>query len=274
MNIEEHNTPVVENAIIETLKELMDLNDPGTADAARLRSLVSYFLDRGNTMLLKYHSTDIKDILPNQSSFTGTQLNNESAKAGRSEDAVDNEMVRSLRKKKIYRLTYYRKAYEGLKDTEIHKGWIDLLTEIYDEDKALNEIFLRLVEEQKKATITSAKTLQEKTGITRLGYDKSNEKEEARRQMEHVFTSAMRYRYETTLEEMLVRGEKYSHLAESEPAKFHLPDSDKEDSIEEAIYNFFELGDTSAGKKDIEEIAKSIGAPAEVVLRSTQRHTL
>ncbi len=274
MNIEEHNTPIVDNAINETLKELLNLNIAESIATERLGFLLNYFMDRGSMQLLKYLRIDTNDILPNQSNYNDTELFKEIVKDNGSEDILSNEMVRALRNKKAYRRTYYRKVYQGLKDTEIHKGWIDLLTEIYEDDKALNEIFVRLVEEQRNITIASAKALQEITGIYRLGYDQSHEKVKARRQMEHVFTSAMRYRYEKALEEMLDGGEKYSDLLKTAPAKFNLPDSHKEDAIQEAIYNSFELGDTPTIRPNIEDVAKAIGAPLEVVLRSSQRHNI
>ncbi len=274
MNIEEHNTPVVDNAINETLKELQNLNKAGPIETERLRFLITYFIDRRSMQLLKYQSIDASDIFPNRSNYNDTELYKEIVKDNSPEDVQSNEMVKALRNKKTYRRTYYRKAYQGLKDTEIHKGWIDLLTEIYEDDKALNEIFVKLVEEQRNVTITSAKALQEITGIYRLGYDQSHEKVEARRQMEHIFTSAMRYRYEKALEEMLDGGEKYSDLIKTDPAKYHLTDSDKEDAIQEAIYNSFELGDTPTIRPNIEDVAKAIGASFEVVVLSSQRHNI
>jgi hypothetical protein len=267
MNIEEHNTPVVDNAITETLKELLNLNKTGSVAAERLRFMVHYFIDRGSSQLLKYQSIYKDDILPNRSNYNDTGLFRDIVKDNSPEDVQNNEMVRALRNKKIYRLTYYRKAYEGLRDTEIHKGWIDLLTEIYEDDKALNEIFVRLVEEQRKVTITSAEALQESIGMYRLGYDKSNEKENARRQMEHIFTSAMRYRYEKALEEMLEGGKEYSDLLKTVPAQFNLPEGCKEDAIDEAIYYYFELGDPTM-RPNSEDVAKAIVAPPEVVQRS------
>lgn len=274
MNIEEHNTPVVDNAINETLKELLNLNIAEPIVTERLGFLLNYFIDRASMQQLKYHSIDINDILPNRSIYNDQELFKEIEKENSPEDVQSNEMVRALRNKKTYRQTYYRKVYQGLKETEIHKGWIDLLTEIYEDDKALNEIFVRLVEEQRNVTIASAKTLQEITGIYRLGFDKSNEKEEARRQMEHIFTSAMRYRYENALEEMLDRGHQYGNLLKTAPAKFNLSDSHKEDAIQEAIYNSFELGETPTIRPNIEDVAKTIGAPLEVVLQSSQRHNI
>jgi hypothetical protein len=274
MNIEEHNTPVVDTAINETLKELLNLNKAEPIDTERLGFLLNYFIDRGNIQLLKYQSIDTNDIQPDYNNYQDTEPYKEIIKDNNPEDILNNEMVRALRNKKIYRRTYYRKVYEGLKDTEINKGWIDLITEIYEDDKALNEIFVRLVEEQRKVTITSAKALQENTGIYRLGYDKNHEKEEARKQMEHLFTSAMRYRYEKALEEMLDGGEKYSDLLKIAPAKFNLPDGHKKNAIEEAIYNSFELGDTPTIRPNVEDVAKAIGAPFEVVLRSSQRHNI
>ena len=274
MNIEEHNTPVVENALNETIKELLNLNKTENKETERLGFLLNYFIDKGSIEPLKYLRIYTKDILPNRSNYTDTELPMELVKDSRPEDILSNEMVRALQNKKTYRRTFYRKAYQGLKDTEIHKGWIDLLTEIYEDDKALNEIFVRMIEERRKVTITSAKALQEISDISRLGFEKNNEKEEARRQMEHVFTSAMRYRYEMALEEILEGGGKYSDLLKTIPAKFNLPESDKEDAIEEAIYNSFELGDTPTLRPNLEDLVKSIEAPFEVVLRSSQRHNI
>jgi predicted transcriptional regulator len=84
----------------------------------------------------------------------------------------------------------------------------------------------------------------------------------------------MRYRYEMALEEMLDGDGKYSDLLKTSPGKFNLPENHKEDAIEEAIYNSFELGDTPAIRSAIEDVAKAIGAPFEVVLRSSQSHNI
>jgi hypothetical protein len=270
MNIEEHNTPVVDNAISETLKELLEIIKTKPIEKDRLGFLLNYFIDRRITQLLKYQVMDKSDQNPNRSNYENEGLSEKIEK--NSADLRSDEMVRALQNKKTYRQTYYRKAYEGLRDTEIHKGWSDILTEIYDEDKALNEIFVRLVEEREGVTITTAKALQEITCIYRLGFDKNFEKEEARSQLEHVFNYAMKYRYERALEEMLDGGGKYSDLVKTDPTKFYLPDNIKEDAIEEAIYNSFELGDTSAMKPALMEIAKATGVPYEIVLRSSQRH--
>ena len=51
------------------------------------------------------------------------------------------------------------------------KTYEDLFTEIYQDETYLNEIFVRLVEETEGVAITSAKQLQELTGITEIyGY--------------------------------------------------------------------------------------------------------
>ena len=56
------------------------------------------------------------------------------------------------------------------------------------------------------------------------------------------------------------------------PAEFNLPDSHQEDAIQEAIYNSFELGETPTVRPNIEDVAKAIEAPVDVVLQSSQRH--
>lgn len=271
MHIDEHNTPVVDNAIIETLKELLERQKTMPAEKDRLGFLLNYFTDKRSTQLLKYRAAGQRYLSPNRSDYGDPEPVRKAERDN--EDIMNDVMVRALQNKKIYRHTYYRKAYEGLRDTEVHKGWSDLITEIYEDDKALNEIFVRLVEEKEKTTIASAKALQEITGIHRLGYDKNFEKEEARRQMEHVFASAMRYRYERFLEEILDGGGKYSDLVRTDPAAFHLPESYREDAVREAIYNSFELGDTPPDMPDLTGIANAVGAPYEIILQSGRRHS-
>jgi len=149
----------------------------------------------------------------------------------------------------------YKRSYEELKTLGDQDStyWTDLLQEIYEDEAYQNEIFVRLVEEQYKVEITSAKQLQELTGITALYnyWDKgkgflsdeeaialakkqnkplksykatpAQSKAEATRQLQEIFTTAMYYRYSKTLEGMLEAGATYKDLLQLDPKQFNLP---------------------------------------------------
>jgi hypothetical protein len=189
---------------------------------------------------------------------------------------------------KLYKDTYHRLkalAQEG-------KSYGDLFTEIYSDTTYLNELFVRLVEEQEGVVITSAKQLQELTGITELySYfdsdkgedvyytgDREPTKEEAQeiahRQIEGAFTMAMSYRYSNAMENILQAGGKYSDLLKVKPSYFNLPDTwegclptDQYSSILWAIEHTFALAEpNSSHRPDLKTVAKEIEAPYSVLM--------
>ena len=197
------------------------------------------------------------------------------------------EAVEAILKSPEAKDELYKKCYERLKaSSETNTTWGDLFTEIYEDEDYLNEIFVRLVEEQEGVEITSAKQLQELTGITELYPEMNKPKEErtkkttkkealaeATRQIEQTFTQAMSHRYSSTLERILEAGGTYNDLLKINPKDFNLPEtwsgclaSNKESSILWAIFLTFYLGENRTVKPDLRAIAKEIGAPYSVLM--------
>ncbi len=200
---------------------------------------------------------------------------------------VMDNVVEALIKSSEFKDSLYKKSYERLKALgDESKSYGDLFTEIYEDENYLNEIFVRLVEETEGVAITSAKQLQELTGITEIyGYwdeekgetvpygDKKPTKKEAQeiafKQIENTFTSAMSYRYSKALEDILEAGGKYSDLLQVKPSYFNLPEtwsgclgSDQYSSILWAIENAFLIGEPNTSvRPDLKVIAQEIEAP-------------
>jgi len=298
MKVEEQDTPAVIKAFKESILELSKPNKTEPIDVENNGFLFKFMFDRATAMKLWVDGEVWKRNLPPgeririglkplgdkentaklQEYLAKYRITTDEERIGDIIRTLLNmNLLRALFNSKTYRQTYYDKAYESLADGYIGKAdkdYSDLLTEIYEDDPALNEIFVRLVGDQEGVAITSAKQLQKLTGINMLKWDELNEKDakaEARSQMEHTFTQAMKYRYALELETILSGGGKYGDLLQTDPAKYYLTDSDKGDVIQEAIYNAFELGDTIA-TYSVKDIAEIIGAPYSVVLGSSQRH--
>jgi hypothetical protein len=205
---------------------------------------------------------------------------------------VMDNVVEALIKSSEFKDSLYKKSYERLKALgDESKSYGDLFTEIYEDENYLNEIFVRLVEETEGVAITSAKQLQELTGITEIyGYwdeekgetvpygDKKPTKKEAQeiafKQIENTFTSAMSYRYSKALEDILEAGGKYSDLLQVKPSYFNLPESwsgclptDQYSSILWAIENAFLIGEPNTSvRPDLKVIAQEIEAPYSVLM--------
>jgi hypothetical protein len=184
----------------------------------------------------------------------------------------------------------YEKTYEAFRESSReNETWQDLFTEISPDERFLHEIFLRLVEEQEKIEITSARQLQDITGITHIyGYwdeekgelapyegkkivTKKQAQAEAYEQVEETFTKAMQFRYERFLKERLRNGEKYKDLLEVNPSRFYLPEDYKETAIKRAVSQYFELWDTSRLKPNFGSIADKIDAPYSFVINASKQ---
>ncbi len=206
-------------------------------------------------------------------------------------DVMNTKVIKALDRSSEFKDDLYKKSYERLKALgDESKSYGDLFTEIYQDETYLNEIFVRLVEETEGVAITSAKQLQELTGITEIyGYwdkekgetvpygDKKPTKKEAQEiafnQIEHTFTSAMSFRYYKTLGDILEGGGKYSDLLEVKPHYFNLPEawrgspmSDQYSSILFVICEIFVLDNYFFNKPDLKTIAKDIEAPYSVLI--------
>lgn len=205
---------------------------------------------------------------------------------------VMDNVVEALIKSSEFKDNLYKKSYERLKAIgDESKSYGDLFTEIYEDETYLNEIFVRIVEETEGVAITSAKQLQELTGITEIyGYwdeekgetvpygDKKPTKKEAQeiafKQIEEAFTSAMSYRYSRALEDILEAGGKYNDLLQVKPSYFNLPETwsgclptDQYSSILWAIENAFLIGEPNTSvRPDLKAIAQDIEAPYSVLM--------
>jgi hypothetical protein len=200
----------------------------------------------------------------------------------------------SIQKKRGFRDELYKRSYDKLKvlvDSGTTFG--DIFTEIYSDESYLNDIFIRLVEEKEGVLITSAKQLQELTGITEIyGYwdsekgetiqykdktisTKKEAKEEAKKQIEETFTAGMYSRYSSVLECMLEAGAKYKDIVIINPKDFNLPEkwsgtlaTNKEEVILWAI-SFTYLINEPAGLMmlpNLRLIAEEIEAPYSVLM--------
>ena len=208
---------------------------------------------------------------------------------------VAENVVEALIKSSEFKDSLYKKNYERLKalggGPDESKSYGDLFAEIYQDEAYLNEIFVRLVEETEGVAITSAKQLQELTGITEIyGYwdeekgetvpygDKKPTKKEAQeiafKQIEEAFTSAMSYRYSKALEDILEAGGKYNDLLQVKPSYFNLPETwsgclptDQYSSILWAIENAFLIGEPNTSvRPGLKVIAQEIEAPYSVLM--------
>jgi hypothetical protein len=184
----------------------------------------------------------------------------------------------------------YEKTYKAFRDSSSEtETWQGLFTEIPPAESFIHEIFVRLVEEQEKVEITSAKQLQDITGITPIyGYrdaekgetvpsegkkivTKKQAQAEAYEQVEETFTKAMQFRYERFLKERLRNGDKYKDLLEVNPSSFYLPEDYKETAIKRAVSQYFELWDTSRLKPDFGSITDKIDAPYSFVINASKQ---
>jgi len=208
-------------------------------------------------------------------------------------NSILEKVVEAFKTSYVVKDSLYKKSYERLKALgDEDKTYGDLFGEIYQDEDYLNEIFVRLVEEQEGVAITSAKQLQELTGITEIyGYwdqekgeivpygDKKPTKKQAQeiafKQVEQTFTSAMSYRYSKALEDILEAGGKYSDLLEVKPSYFNLPKtwsgclaSDQYSSILWALSFEFLINEPGYLMllPDLRSIAQEVEAPYSVLM--------
>lgn len=208
------------------------------------------------------------------------------------EKITDRGIIKAFIKSSYFKDELYKKSYERLKAfLQESESYGDLFTEIYEDETYLNEIFIRLVEEEEGVAITSAKQLQELTGITEIyGYwneekgetvpygDKKPTKKQAQEtaysQIEDTFINAMSYRYSKALEDVLEAGGKYKDLLQIKPSYFNLPEtwdgdrrSDQYSSILWALEEVFLIGEPNGSvKPDLKTIAKEVEAPYSVLM--------
>ena len=208
--------------------------------------------------------------------------------------SINKIVVTTLLNGREYKDSKYKKSYEGLKAlVDEGKDWKYIITEIYSDEDYLNNIFIRLIEDKEGVTITSAKQLQELSGITEMyGYwdngteetkaykgvkkpTKKEAQEEAKLQIEDTFIQGMYDRYFNTLEDILEAGGKYKDILLIEPKYFNLPETwsgtlsnDKYSTMLWAI-SFTYLIDEPAGLMllpDLRSIAEEIEAPYSVII--------
>lgn len=151
-------------------------------------------------------------------------------------------VVDTIIKSREYKDKFYKKSYDKLKAlVEEGKTFGDIFTEIYSDEVYLCDIFIRLIEDKEGVAITSAKQLQELSGIKEIhGYwdedkgeivqykdktisTKKEAQEEAKKQIEETFIQGMYNRYFTTIEDMLEAGAKYKDILLLNPKDFNLP---------------------------------------------------
>lgn len=271
--------PIYNTIVKETIKELVK---PYKEVSSLGKSLLdAYFLDLvAEGQLLIKSGTNEKEVRE----YLSSEFNEKKF------DIVAQSLINSSE----YEDEIYNKFYERLKalgEEEGFKTYGDLFTEIYEDQEHLNEIFVRIVEETEGVLITSAKQLQELTGIDELyGYwdhkkgetvpygDKTPTKKEAKeiafKQVEDTFIKAMAYRYSRALNKILDAGGKYQDLLKVKPSYFNLPEkwkavitTDQYTTILYALDNAFLIGEVNSSvKPDLRSIAKEIEAPYSVLM--------
>jgi hypothetical protein len=260
--------PIHDKVVKEMIQELVVDPDPF------VENLVNNYLQdlQGQAQLLLKSGSKVEDLQEHYlQELRGKVLEN---------------VVEAFIKSSEFKDSLYKKTYERLKalgDEGISYG--DLFKEIYQDVDYLNEIFVRLVEETEVVAITSAKQLQELTGITHLdSWDiktreyitpKSEEEaiENANKEVEDTFIKAMKYRYSKALEDILKAGGKYSELLQVKPSYFNLPETwsgsltkNQYSSILWAINFSFKIGENSSVRPDLKTIAQEIDAPYSVLM--------
>jgi hypothetical protein len=266
MNEAAQNTSIYEKVIMEMVREYF--YDPETEDFIKPYAL----------KVLNARSGHILTNIPQR--FGSGQLIPASEFREIMDALKESGQMETLIFTKEISEALYEKTYKAFRDFLAEtEAWQDLFTEIYTDESFIHEIFVRLVEEQEKIEITSAKQLQDITGITHIyGYwdaekgetvpyegkkivTKKQAQAEAYEQVEETFTKAMQFRYERFLKERLGNGDKYKDLLDVNPSSFYLPEDYKETAIKRAVSQYFELWDTSRLKPDFGSIADKIDAP-------------
>ena len=208
--------------------------------------------------------------------------------------AIFKTVVDTLIKSREYKDKLYKKSYDRLKAlVDEGKTFGDIFTEIYSDESYLNDIFIRLIEDKEKVAITSAKQLQELSGIKEIhGYwdedkgeivqykdktisTKKEAQEEAKKQIEETFIQGMYNRYFTTLEDILEAGAKYKDILLLNPKDFNLPDQwsgtlakNKEEVILWAIGFTYLINEPGSLMMlpSLRTVAEEIGAPYSVLM--------
>jgi hypothetical protein len=203
-------------------------------------------------------------------------------------------VVSTIIKSREYKDKLYKKSYDKLKALgDESKSYGDLFSEIYDDEEYLCDIFIRLIEEEEGVVITSAKQLQELTGIEEIkGYwdadkgevipykdktisTKKEAQEEAKKQIEQTFIQGMYNRYFTTIEDMLDAGAKYKDILLLSPKDFNLPDQwsgtlakNKEEVILWAIGFTYQINEPSSLMMlpSLRTVAEEIEAPYSILM--------
>ena len=203
-------------------------------------------------------------------------------------------VVSTIIKSREYKDKLYKKSYDRLKAlVDEGKTFGDIFTEIYSDESYLNDIFIRLIEDKEGVAITSAKQLQELSGITEIhGYwdedkgetvqykdktisTKKEAQDEAKKQIEDCFIQGMYNRYSTTLEDMLEAGAKYKDILLLSPKDFNLPDQwsgtlakNKEEVILWAISFTYLINEPGSLMMlpSLRTVAEEIGAPYSVLM--------
>jgi len=169
-----------------------------------------------------------------------------------------------------------------LKDLYESTGsWQAVFSDFIPEECYVCEIFVSLVEEETGKKITSAKDLQEATGIKAYGSfsegkdevipykTKPTEKQvraDTEEQVKDIFLRGMENKYYDTLYRLLKSGGKYSDLLKIEPSEFHLSETYKEETIKKVLCIYYNLWDPPGARPDVKTIAEHIEAPYSVVL--------
>jgi hypothetical protein len=203
-------------------------------------------------------------------------------------ETVTDKAVEDFKNMSEVRDLWYTESYNKLKALgDEGKSWGGLFEEVYADAPFLCEIFVRLVEEQEGVKITSAKQLQELTGITEVYLEllnpelkqssKQQAKKEALKQITETFIEGMAYRYEASIKTAIKTGAKYKDLLKIDPKEFNLPETwgsfysrpaNKENTILSCIADDFLLQESIVIHPDLRDIAEELEAPYSVIIEA------
>ncbi len=201
-------------------------------------------------------------------------------------DRIKSIIAETLLKSREYKDKLYKKSYDKLKAlVDEGKPFKEIFTEIYSDESYLNDIFIRLIEDKEGVAITSAKQLQELSGITEIygSWEENKEKkptkkqaqEEANKEIEDTFIQGMYNRYFCTLEDMLEAGAKYKDILLLSPKDFNLPNQwsgtlakNKEEVIRWAIGFTYDINEPASLTMfpSLRAVAEEIEAPYSVIM--------
>jgi predicted CopG family antitoxin len=194
-------------------------------------------------------------------------------------------VAEALTKTAYFKDKFYQEVYKEFSELlRKDAAWQKLFPYVLSGETSFSEIFVRLVEEKTGKLVTSAKQLQQITGIYEVYHHVNSEtgklcqmkepltKEQAQADavslMKETFLLAMEHRYYNVLDSALRNGSKYKDIVSIQPSFFNLPESYKEKTIKRAICVYYDLINGFTIRPDVNTVAEELDAPYSVVFEA------